>query len=61
MFEDMPKDMDIWFIYDGIGFNHKDYQRCKSKIRKIIGVEQVMSVEQFKQRIIKLIKKAPKR
>ena len=57
--EDMPKNMDIWFIRDGFGFKHERYKRCISKIRKIIGVEQVMTVAEFKQRIIQLIKKAP--
>ena len=59
--EEMPTEVEIWFVYDGVGFDHNRYRRCKSKIKEIIGREQVMSVEQFKQRIIKLIKKAPKR
>jgi hypothetical protein len=53
----LANDKTIWFVFDGLGFNHNRYKECKSDIRGIIGVEQVMSVEQFRQRIIKLAKK----
>ncbi|MDC2888513.1 hypothetical protein [Psychrosphaera algicola] len=55
--EDMPKDMEVWFIRDGLGFRHERYKRCIAKINKIIGVEQVMTIAEFKQRIVQLIKK----